>query len=199
MHKLFTLLVALLMIATNAFAVVNVNTANKDELQMLTGIGPAKAQAIIDYRTKNGDFKTVDDLTKVPGIGPAVLGKMKNDVILTGSTTAKPATAATQAATKAEPAKIVPPAGAAAPASAPTAASKTPATAGAAAAAKPVTTTPAAAAGAPAPATAKPAATPAAAKVEPVKPAESKDAAKPATKKDATSDAKSTDAAAAKK
>jgi competence protein ComEA len=91
MHKLITLLVALLMIAINAFAAVNVNTANKDELQMLTGIGPAKAQAIIDYRTKNGDFKTVDDLTKVPGIGPAVLGKMKSRRDLDrAATTAKP-------------------------------------------------------------------------------------------------------------
>ena len=95
MHKLITLLVALLMIAANALAAVNVNTANEAELQMLTGIGPAKAKAIIDYRTKNGAFKSVDDLTKVPGIGPAVLGKMKNDVTLSGLTTAKtPAQAA---------------------------------------------------------------------------------------------------------
>ncbi len=66
MHKLIALLVGLLMIAVNAFAAVNVNTANEKELQMLTGIGPAKAKAIIDYRTKNGEFKTVDDLIKVP-------------------------------------------------------------------------------------------------------------------------------------
>ena len=91
MHKLIALLVGLLMIAVNAFAAVNVNTANEKELQMLTGIGPAKAKAIIDYRTKNGEFKTVDDLIKVPGIGPAVLGKMKSDVTLTGPTAAKPA------------------------------------------------------------------------------------------------------------
>ncbi|HNJ73930.1 MAG TPA: helix-hairpin-helix domain-containing protein, partial [Pseudomonadales bacterium] len=103
MHKLLTLLVALLITAANAFAVVNVNTANKDELQMLTGIGPAKAQAIIDYRTKNGSFKSVDELTKVPGIGPAVLGKMKNDVTLTGATTA-----AADAASKGGPAPAAP-------------------------------------------------------------------------------------------
>jgi len=80
MHKLLALLVGLFMIAVNAFAAVNVNTANESELQALTGIGPAKAKAIIEYRTKNGAFKTVDDLLKVPGIGPAVLGKMKADV-----------------------------------------------------------------------------------------------------------------------
>ena len=103
MHKLIALLVGLLMIAVNAFAAVNVNTANEKELQMLTGIGPAKAKAIIDYRTKNGEFKTVDDLIKVPGIGPAVLGKMKSDVTLTGPTAAKPAAgdAARPAATSA--------------------------------------------------------------------------------------------------
>jgi len=102
MHKLLALLVGLFMIAVNAFAAVNVNTANESELQALTGIGPAKAKAIIEYRTKNGAFKTVDDLLKVPGIGPAVLGKMKADVTLSGPTTAK--TAATPVAEAAPPA-----------------------------------------------------------------------------------------------
>lgn len=53
-----------------AFAQVNINTASKDELDGLKGIGPTKAQAIVDYRTKNGPFNSVDDLQKVPGIGP---------------------------------------------------------------------------------------------------------------------------------
>ena len=48
-----------------AFAQININTATKDQLESLKGIGPGKAQAIIDYRTKNGPFKTVDDLEKV--------------------------------------------------------------------------------------------------------------------------------------
>ena len=101
MHKLITLLLALLMVAVNAFAAVNVNTANEEELQMLSGIVPAKAKAIVDYRTKNGAFKSVDDLTKVPGIGPAVLGKMKSDVTLTGATTPKAAAPAAAPAAKA--------------------------------------------------------------------------------------------------
>ncbi|HPU78884.1 helix-hairpin-helix domain-containing protein, partial [Accumulibacter sp.] len=128
MHKLITLLVALLMITANALAAVNVNTANEAELQMLTGIGPAKAKAIIDYRTKNGAFKSVDDLTKVPGIGPAVLGKMKNDVTLSGLTTAK--TPAQAAAPANEPAKPSP-AASSSPAPVPTATAATPAPAGA--------------------------------------------------------------------
>uniref|UniRef100_UPI001F015B9A helix-hairpin-helix domain-containing protein n=1 Tax=Neisseria meningitidis TaxID=487 RepID=UPI001F015B9A len=40
--------------------------------------GPAKAKAIAEYRAQNGAFKSVDDLTKVKGIGPAVLAKLKD-------------------------------------------------------------------------------------------------------------------------
>ncbi|MDS4012738.1 MAG: helix-hairpin-helix domain-containing protein, partial [Candidatus Accumulibacter sp.] len=133
MPKIITLLLALLMVTLNALAGVNVNTANEKELQMLTGIGPAKAKAIIDFRTKNGEFKTVDDLLKVPGIGPAVLGKMRSDVTLSGATTGK-----ASAATAAPAAKAAAPAAAA---STPTAASAPAAASapGAAAPAKPVT------------------------------------------------------------
>lgn len=91
MHKLFSLLVGLLLFTLNAMAAVNVNTANKTELTSLPGIGPAKAQSIIDYRTKNGPFKSIDDLTKVNGIGPVILGRIKSDVALDGPTTVKPA------------------------------------------------------------------------------------------------------------
>jgi competence protein ComEA len=120
MHKLITLLIALLMVSLNAFAAVNVNTASEAELQTLAGIGPAKAKAIIDYRDKNGAFKSVDDLTKVPGIGAGVLSKIRNDVTLTGSTTPPAAAAAApanKAAGSATPAtKMAPPAAPAKPA-----------------------------------------------------------------------------------
>ncbi|MCE3243311.1 MAG: competence protein ComEA helix-hairpin-helix repeat protein [Deltaproteobacteria bacterium] len=56
-----------------AMAAVNINTATKEELTSIKGIGEKRAQDIIDYRTKNGNFKSVDDLEKVPGIGPGLM------------------------------------------------------------------------------------------------------------------------------
>ena len=89
MKKFATLLVGLVLAAFNVLAAVNVNTATQEQLETLNGIGPAKAKAIIEYRSKNGAFKTVEDLDKVPGIGAGVLGKIRSDVTLTGSTTVK--------------------------------------------------------------------------------------------------------------
>lgn len=57
---------------------VNINTANATQLTQLPGVGPAIAQKIIDYRTSNGPFASVDDLTKVPGIGAAKLAQIKS-------------------------------------------------------------------------------------------------------------------------
>ena len=57
---------------------VNINTANATQLTQLPGVGPAIAQKIIDYRTANGPFASVDDLTKVPGIGAAKLAQIKS-------------------------------------------------------------------------------------------------------------------------
>ena len=49
---------------------VNINSADVAALQQLNGVGPAKAQAIVDYRDANGPFASVDDLSSVTGIGP---------------------------------------------------------------------------------------------------------------------------------
>ncbi len=60
---------------------VNVNTASQAELESLPGIGPVLAQRIIDYRAKNGPFKTLDELRKVQGLTRTVLDKIKDRVI----------------------------------------------------------------------------------------------------------------------
>src|ERR1041384_2342099 len=78
-----------------AFAAVNINTATKDELVSVKGIGDKRAQAIIDYRTKNGPFKTVDDLEKVPGNGPGLMKQIKPNVSVSGATTVDKNTAST--------------------------------------------------------------------------------------------------------
>jgi competence ComEA-like helix-hairpin-helix protein len=64
-----------------------VNTAERADLEKLNGIGPVKAQAIIDYRAKNGPFRSLDDLDKVPGIGKATLEKVREDVTFSGPNT----------------------------------------------------------------------------------------------------------------
>jgi competence protein ComEA len=57
---------------------ININTATLAELDMLPGVGAAIAQRIIDYRTQNGDFKKLDDLKKVRGIGDALFNQIKD-------------------------------------------------------------------------------------------------------------------------
>jgi competence protein ComEA len=69
-----------------AAAAVNINTATKEELTSLKGIGEKRAQDIVDYRTKNGPFKTVDDLEKVPGIGPGLMKQIRPQITTTGKT-----------------------------------------------------------------------------------------------------------------
>ena len=94
MKKLLVSLVMGLAIYGVAIAAVNINTATKEELTSLKGIGEKRAQDIIDYRTKNGGFKSVDDLEKVPGIGPGTMKQIRSQISITGKTTIdKPATA----------------------------------------------------------------------------------------------------------
>lgn len=56
--------------------IININTASKEELESLNGIGPVLAQRIIEYREDKGGFKTIEDITKVRGIGAAVYNKI---------------------------------------------------------------------------------------------------------------------------
>jgi competence protein ComEA len=57
--------------------VVDVNAATAADLDALPGVGPALAQAIVEYRTRHGRFRRVDDLLDVPGIGPAKLAVLR--------------------------------------------------------------------------------------------------------------------------
>lgn len=85
-----------------ANAALNLNTATKDELVALSGIGPAKAQAILDYRTQHGAFKSVDELKDVKGIGARRFEKLKPELTI-GAAPVK--TAARQGAKATSPVK----------------------------------------------------------------------------------------------
>lgn len=57
---------------------VNLNSATASDLETLPGIGPSKAEAIIDFRETNGPYRTIDDLKKISGIGEKTFEKLKN-------------------------------------------------------------------------------------------------------------------------
>ena len=59
---------------------VNINTASVSQLQELPGIGPSTAQAIVDYRTQNGNFKTVEQIKEVSGIGDGRYSKIESSI-----------------------------------------------------------------------------------------------------------------------
>ena len=59
---------------------VNINTATQSELESLTGIGPSMASKIIDYRDKNGKFKSKEDIKNVPGIGSSKYESIKDEI-----------------------------------------------------------------------------------------------------------------------
>ena len=97
------LIMSLLPLAGVLAGPVNLNSADAKTLaKELDGIGPAKAQAIVEYRQKNGPFRAAEDLLKVEGIGPKVLEQNRGNIRLDKSGAA--ATGAPKPASKA-PAK----------------------------------------------------------------------------------------------
>lgn len=68
--------------STTESKIVRINTATAEQLDTLSGIGPAMAQRIIDYRTQNGGFKNIEELKLVSGIGDKLFEKIKDDVAL---------------------------------------------------------------------------------------------------------------------
>jgi len=98
MKRLLLAVLMLFVISGVALAVVNINTATKEELTSLKGVGDKRAQEIINYRTKNGPFKSIEELEKVPGIGPGIMKQIRSEVTTTGKTTTdKPAGGGTKA------------------------------------------------------------------------------------------------------
>ncbi len=83
---------------------VDINTADVAALEVLDGIGPAKAAAIVAYREKNGPFKSVDDLILVQGIGEKTLEALRPSL-----TVAAPAVPAPAESAPAAPAAATPP------------------------------------------------------------------------------------------
>lgn len=79
---LMSLVMAMVLSTGFAFAMdkININTATKSELQTLTGVGEATADAIIQYRNEKGLFKSVEDLVNVKGIGSKKIEKLTDSL-----------------------------------------------------------------------------------------------------------------------
>lgn len=88
LSSLFAALFLSLLMAASAFAAdkVNINTADAATLAAtLTGVGPAKAEAIVAYRTENGPFRSADQLAEVRGIGLATVEKNRDKIIVSAA------------------------------------------------------------------------------------------------------------------
>ena len=90
MNKICKILLGLIAsLSTCVFAAVNINTANVEEFQQLKGIGAKKAAEIVAYREAHGEFKNVDELTNVKGIGKATLEKLRQELVVKNEAEAK--------------------------------------------------------------------------------------------------------------
>ena len=95
-----------LLLATSAHAAdkVNINTADAATIDaVLVNVGPAKAQAIVDYRKANGAFKSAEELAMVKGIGLKTVEKNRDRIALGG---ARPAAAGARIAAKPMPKQV---------------------------------------------------------------------------------------------
>ncbi len=74
---------------TRMSGLVNLNTADVEQLQLLPGVGQKRAAAIVDVRKTRGGFKSVDELVEVKGVGEAMLERLRPHLTVKGKTTAK--------------------------------------------------------------------------------------------------------------
>jgi competence protein ComEA len=80
MKKILFAFIAFVLSIGTAFAAININTATEAELDAIKGVGPAKAKAIVEERSKNGAFKSLDDVgARVKGIGDKTVAGWKKD------------------------------------------------------------------------------------------------------------------------
>lgn len=66
--------------SSNTSSKISINTGTLEELMTLPGIGESKAKDIINYRESNGPFNTIEDITKVTGIGESIFAKIKENI-----------------------------------------------------------------------------------------------------------------------
>ena len=83
MKRIILVLLTVMFLTVNiALAAVNINTADKETLATLSGVGDVKAEAIIQYRKDHGEFKNTEDLVNVKGIGPKTIEKLAKDITI---------------------------------------------------------------------------------------------------------------------
>lgn len=87
MKRFLALTITLLSCISLAHAAVNLNTAGVEELDAVKGISPNKAKAIVDYRSKNGPFKSLDELKSVKGFGDKSVAKLRGELTVEGEST----------------------------------------------------------------------------------------------------------------
>ncbi|MDY6821945.1 MAG: helix-hairpin-helix domain-containing protein [Deferribacterota bacterium] len=81
-YKLLYIFLIFIFIITVALAKINLNSATKEQLMSLDGIGKVKAEAIIEYRNRYGKIHNIEELININGIGEKTIESLKDNVLL---------------------------------------------------------------------------------------------------------------------